>query len=622
MSTKADFLRSFSEALTLPPRLEGYAVERCLRQKEDRTLWLLRREVDGHQFLLRVEQDWPALRESFLILSRAAQALPGAVPQPVDCFLHDGRGWLLRAWLPGQTLVQWRTARGGCSDGQCMAIGRKLCELLDTLHRLEPPVIHRDVKPENIIISPQGQPQLIDFGIAREYRPGAERGTRIMGTEGTAAPEQYGCSQTDARTDLYSLGMTLLWLRTGSLDRAGLAHMSSRLRRVLKRATDFSPERRYASAARMARELERRPVPQLAVELPLAALAAALCAALVWTGVQKRTAEAELMARLETAEASLNALLEEQAQVEEIVIFSSTSLEAAIRAELEKPEGDITHRELERIQRLALVGEQVIDRSQSFFYMGCGNLDGESLPTEAQGDLRDLSLLVEMSNLKELILCNQPLSDLSPLAGLPIETLILGGCPVEDCAVLGTLFSLRELLLDSGGEAPLRLTGLEQLASTPLTTLSLHQVQTDWTALEALDTVWSLSLIDPSAEALTALPGMESLRTLDITGYPEADLRALTLPELDTLSLRVSTMTLDGVEGLENLGTLSLVACPVTELSPLKSLTRLISINLDGPPLDYTQLRELTTLQYVRVPAQYLEQAKQACPEAGFQWME
>lgn len=633
MSVKTDFLQSFSEQLTLPPRLEGYAVERCIRRKEGRTLWILRREIDGAQFLLRVEEDWPALRESFLILSRAAAALPGAVPQPVDCFFCEGRGWLLRSWLPGQTLEQWRRARGGCSDAQCAAIGKQLCELLDVLHRLEPPVIHRDVKPENIIISPQGQPQLIDFGIAREYRPGAERDTRVMGTEGTAAPEQYGCAQTDARTDLYSLGMTLLWLRSGSLDRAGLAHMGPKLRRVLERATDFAPDRRYASAAEMARALERRPVSRLAVELPLAALSVALCAALLWTASQKNQSErqltaaltqteAELTARLDVTEERLSAVLEEQARREETVQFASVSLEAAVRAELGMPEGDITRQNLERVERLALAGEQVIDRTQNFFYMGCANLDGEVLPTEAQGDLRDLSLLAEMPNLKELILCNQPLTELSPLAGLPIERLIVGGCPVGDCAVLGTLSALRELLLDSGGAAPLQLTGLEELANVPLTTLSLHQVQTDWTALEALDGVWSLSLIAPDAAALTALPGMDSLRSLDFTGYPEGNLYALNLPELDTLILRVSTMTLDGAEKLEKLGTLSLVNCPVTDLAPLQALSRLVSINLDGPPLDYTQLQALPALQYVRIAPQYQEQARQACPDAGFQWVE
>lgn len=283
MSGADQFLQAFESRLELPERLAAYEVERCVSHKEGKTLWLLRRRADGMPFLLRQEADWEQLRESFRILTQVSQAMPGSVPWPVDCFFLDEQGWLLRSWLPGQTLEQWRQARGCCTDSQCIAMGRELCGLLETIHRLDPPVIHRDIKPENIVVTPQGRLQLIDFSIARQYRSGAPRDTRAMGTEATAAPEQYGAAQTDPRTDIYGLGMTLLWLRTGDYDRAALPQLHPRLRRALTRATDFAPDRRYKTASELAEALgrvEHRSAPRglpMGCLLLLTAALAAVC---------------------------------------------------------------------------------------------------------------------------------------------------------------------------------------------------------------------------------------------------------------------------------------------------------------------------------------------------------
>ena len=119
--------------------------------------------------------------------------------------------------------------------------------LLERLHSLEPPVIHRDIKPENIVLGEDGAVGLIDFGIARQYKPERESDTRLMGSRSTAPPEQYGFAQTDGRADLYALGATLSWLLTGSYERDALekAPVSRRLRRVLTKAAAFSPADRY-----------------------------------------------------------------------------------------------------------------------------------------------------------------------------------------------------------------------------------------------------------------------------------------------------------------------------------------------------------------------------------------
>ena len=91
-----------------------------------------------------------------------------------------------------------------------------LCDILAYLHHRKEPIIHRDIKPQNIIIGSDGSVSLIDFDIARVYRAGHETDTVFFGTLAYAPPEQYGFSQTDALTDIYSLGIVLRWLLTGS----------------------------------------------------------------------------------------------------------------------------------------------------------------------------------------------------------------------------------------------------------------------------------------------------------------------------------------------------------------------------------------------------------------------
>lgn len=96
-----------------------------------------------------------------------------------------------------------------------LEIGILLCNVLDYLHTRQPPIIFRDLKPANVMLTPDGRIALIDFGIARHFKPGQARDTIPFGSPGYAAPEQYGKAQTTPRTDIYSLGVLLHQLLTG-----------------------------------------------------------------------------------------------------------------------------------------------------------------------------------------------------------------------------------------------------------------------------------------------------------------------------------------------------------------------------------------------------------------------
>ncbi len=133
-----------------------------------------------------------------------------------DYFQDGGKYYLAMELVKGETLEDaWVRAGGRFSEEQVIAWADTLCHTLNYLHTQNPPVIFRDIKPSNIMIQPNGELKLIDFGIARYFKPGQTKDTTALGTPGYAPPEQHGQAQADPRSDVYALGATLHQLLTG-----------------------------------------------------------------------------------------------------------------------------------------------------------------------------------------------------------------------------------------------------------------------------------------------------------------------------------------------------------------------------------------------------------------------
>ena len=136
------------------------------------------------------------------------------LPKVIDAFTEGGKHYLVMEFIPGQTLQGWLEKRTQpFSEGEVLRWAIQLCDVLGYLHNQNPKIIFRDLKPSNIMITPQNQVKLIDFGIARFFKPEKTRDTMALGTPGYAAPEAIG-GQTDERSDIYSLCVTLLQLLT------------------------------------------------------------------------------------------------------------------------------------------------------------------------------------------------------------------------------------------------------------------------------------------------------------------------------------------------------------------------------------------------------------------------
>lgn len=139
-----------------------------------------------------------------------------SLPRLYEHFQHPGRWYLVMDFITGETLEEYQSKAPNkrLLLSEALDVGLQLCTVLDYLHSQQPPIIFRDLKPSNVIRTPTGRLYLIDFGIARYFKPGQARDTVALGSLGYAAPEQYGKAQTTPRADIYSLGAVLHQLLT------------------------------------------------------------------------------------------------------------------------------------------------------------------------------------------------------------------------------------------------------------------------------------------------------------------------------------------------------------------------------------------------------------------------
>ncbi len=182
------------------------------------------------------------LRETYrtnLVYKEIANVKHKNLPEILSVTETDFATYIVEEFLSGKTLADCLEERGAFSEEEVCKIALKICSCLEKLH--ERHIIHRDIKPENIFLTAEGDYKLIDFDAARIEKAGVYADTNFLGTPGYAAPEQYGFQQTDERTDIYSLGLTLKKL-------AGYDDYSGFLTPIFNKCASFDPDKRYNSA--------------------------------------------------------------------------------------------------------------------------------------------------------------------------------------------------------------------------------------------------------------------------------------------------------------------------------------------------------------------------------------
>ncbi|MEA5051487.1 MAG: protein kinase [Oscillospiraceae bacterium] len=431
-------------------------------------------------------------------------------------FLGEYRGTdadvVVRSYIEGTPLDRY-ARENELPKARIIALCAKLCDILACLHGLEPPVIHRDIKPQNVIVKDDGDVCLIDFDISRTAREGGGADTRVVGTRPYAPPEQYGFSQTDARADIYALGVLLCFLLTGSTDAAHAAVPDRRLAAVVRRCTAFSPERRFGDARAVKRALLRA---GRAPKRTALVCAAAACAALaLCAGLLPAARRAATPPRRDASS----------------VRFAEPLVEQAVRAQLGKDAAQpLTREELLSVREIYIFGDEVA-RTGDVFSDGLAGPLGDK-PRGTVETLRDVALL---PNLEIVYVNYQTLSDIAPLAQLERLTYVdLRHTMVEDIRPLGGLAGLVNLVLYDT-----RAGDLSCLAGSGLRMLNAGKTPVG--RLDALPPLPQLEALYLEGAPLDSLEGVErfpALRTLDIRGTRVRDLSPLAgAPALEKLQI-------------------------------------------------------------------------------------
>ena len=191
------------------------------------------------------------------------------LPSIVDILEDDDTGetLIVMDYIEGIPLSRKLAEEGAQPEKKVVKWALQLCGVLNYLHSQDPPIIYRDTKPSNIMLKPDGDVVLIDFGTARVYREDRTEDTTPLGTKGYAAPEQYkGQGQSDKRTDIYNLGATMYHLVTGHdphkypYEMYPIRHwdksLSGGLEKIIVKCTKANPEDRYQDCAELAYALE------------------------------------------------------------------------------------------------------------------------------------------------------------------------------------------------------------------------------------------------------------------------------------------------------------------------------------------------------------------------------
>ncbi len=184
----------------------------------------------------------------------------------LDVFLWNGSFYFVFEYVAGRSLQSIVATSGALPERQALEYARELCDILGYLHGLEPAVVYRDMKPSNVLLDDAGALNVVDLGIAREFKAADDqrKDTVAFGTQGYAPPEQYGCAQTDARSDIYALGCTLWHLLAGCPPpmefplpsvRTVNPQVSEACDALIQRCTQLDRAARYQTCAQLAHDV-------------------------------------------------------------------------------------------------------------------------------------------------------------------------------------------------------------------------------------------------------------------------------------------------------------------------------------------------------------------------------
>ena len=588
---------------------EHWTVYECLKESEDSSTFLVKETATGILCVLKWGRNRQTefLRNEMEIMKKMADRKLSGIPKTYRIFEENGEVYLVREYIEGMSLAQMVLQKGGISEAEICRISRKICQTAEQFQNPNEPMIHRDIKPENIVVTPGGEVVFIDFGTMRSYKKDGSRDTFVVGTRGTAAPEQYGYTQTDQRTDVYAIGQTMLYMVSESYEMNQLSEcaVSRRMKKIIEKACSFEPDKRYGDAAQLRRAVEKCQANNRKKVYKKAGAVFGLIAAGYILAIFSPDGTVIENKRIETAEQSA---AEEQIQAE--ITFREELIEEAVRKELGLSKTDkITASMLENVRKLRIVGKEILDDEDTFWGEG-HHVDGkDSSFGSVRGNITDLSDLAQMVNLEELALCNQKIEDISGLKELPLKKLYLSKNMITDFSVLLNLIDLDTLCIMENPAENLSVIGectgilrlniqgmnlkdIDFLKNLSLDYLDMSNVEVEnnifepLTEMKKLDTLCMCDVNEAAAETLSQMSTLKALFMWGDSTILE-NLKPLKgMTQLETLAFTTQISSLEGIEQFPSLNFLSVSFSLVKDLSPVTGAKNLQVIDISNADIE------------------------------------
>ncbi|HIR94068.1 MAG TPA: leucine-rich repeat domain-containing protein [Candidatus Egerieimonas intestinavium] len=554
--------------------------------------------------------------------------MPGIVSVK-DYFQENKTGYIVMEFVEGQTLKALLKQRpdNRLPVEEVFTMMRPVLKALEEVHKTG--LIHRDISPDNLMVTPEGQVKLIDFGAARDFLAEEEKSRSVLLKPGYSPTEQYQSRGNQGPwTDVYSMCATIYRAITGqvpeeALDRLGKdplkppsqlqVSIDPQRERALMDGMAIFPSKRIQSMEELEKLAYGQAVRKSRRKLPLfGAGAAVLAAALIFLLLPGEKADSRSAGESEKGQSASPEESEEVYQGE-AVVWADSNMEWFVRAGLGRPQGDIYREELEKIRVLRIVATGVE------LYENEDEDQGKLIATdyaevEEEAAIVSLEDLQYFPNLITLQIEQQRVADISPVANLvSLENLNLDGNQISDISPLAGLSSLKEISFNLNAIADISpLAGLTSLTSVNLYANDIADI----TALSGLTSMKNLNVGSNYLQDISSLSGMTSLEILDLSFNEFTDITILSgLTSLRQLNLaETSIESLAPIANLTELELLDLMGAGITDVSSLAQLKQLLVLTLaDNTITDLTPLSQLYNLELLVLDEGMEEQA--ACLE-------
>lgn len=597
-------LEDMYQADSLPVQLSNeYHMVSCLKYTDTKKVYIIEKNHTKERYILkcRTGSEAELLQTEYTVLTSVQSEF---LPKAVSCFEEGEVTYLLRAYIEGETLEQQIERRGLYKPDEAIRIMQKICDCVLVLHRQEPILLHRDIKPQNILVAKDGTCKLIDLDTIREYKKNGDCDTVCMGTRETAAPEQFGFCQTSVRSDIYSMGILFLFLLTGAytMQCREWKTLPPLIQKTIRRCLAFDPKKRYSSATVLRRRLKyleycfQKKKRRIFWGVVAAVILAAGAGILLYTRTEK------------------------QHQTEAIQ-FKNPQFEAAIRQSLGFNDHTPVYRsDLDTVTTLILCGDRIFQNWEEHEawhdnYFSEFNHEGK------RQEAAELSDLQYCTNLRTLVLDNQGLEDVSALQGLPLERLSLRGNRITDLSGIETSSGLTILLISANPLSDIsvlkdfqelrrldisdtNVQSMDALAGKNLNGLNCsYTCVVDYSVLETLE---GLTILQVSNADSTTIAYINTLRDLEILGLFESNLISLEeiseLGQLECIDIgycrRVEDLT--GIEVFPKLNYLGIEGTGIHDISAISTLEKLEMLDITRTDIpDLTTIADCGTLQVV-----------------------